>query len=442
MRLFLYECKKIICSKINFLVLIVFCLISIWIYNGNVFTPAKRDYYDQGEIMSKKEVLKEIALTKQQWTGAMDESWWERLQQTYIENEMRSNEQLFDVEKMNQLYGPGWNLDYALNHQAYTMATDSEAKEGKKQLILRETPLPSIKEDIAKDVTWDIYMNYAEIVLKNKPWNSEDGTYGVMYSGLSGEETPSPVYSSTKLSKAEILMLKEKMNSIDTFYYGDTKSWDGLLNALGVSGILLMIWVLLISTDIVNKERKNQMLEIQRTCVNGKSRLILSKIGAVLVSCIIGFAVMIGGVSLYALLTGGIGDASVSVIEGIYMVSIFNYGQAYFIGVMCILLGAFATAMIGCLVSTFIKSTYRSLALTVIVLYIVPTLFNIFGNIKNLIPVNFMSISNVSVRNFTTMFFGKPYYLYQLLPMIWIPICVLIVFIVRFKYNSKSYPIV
>lgn len=103
MRLFLYECKKIICSKINFLVLIVFCLISIWIYNGNVFTPAKRDYYDQGEIMSKKEVLKEIALTKQQWTGAMDESWWERLQQTYIENEMRSNEQLFDVEKMNQL---------------------------------------------------------------------------------------------------------------------------------------------------------------------------------------------------------------------------------------------------------------------------------------------------------------------------------------------------
>ena len=203
-----------------------------------------------------------------------------------------------------------------------------------------------------------------------------------------------------------------------------------------------MIWVLLISTDVVNKERKNQMLEIQRTCVNGKSRLIISKMGAVLVSSIIGFIVMIGGVSLYALLTGGIGDASVSVIEGIFMVSIFNFGQAYFIGVMCILLGALTTAMIGCLVSTFIKSTYRSLALTVIVMYIVPTLFNVFGNIKNLIPVNFMSISNVSVRNFTTMFLGKPYYLYQLLPMIWIPICILIVVIVRFKYNSKSYPIV
>lgn len=442
MRLFLYECKKIICSKINFLVLIVFCLISVWIYHGNVFTPDERDYYDQGVLMSKKEVLKEIALAKQQWTGEMDESWWESLQQAFIESEMRSNEQLFDVDQMNQLYGPGWNLDYALNHQDYTMATDSEAEEGKKQLILRETFLPSIKEDIAKDVAWDIYMNYAETVLKNKPWNSEDGTYGVMYSGLSGEATPAPVYSSTKLSKAEILMLKEKMNSIDTFYYGDTKNWEGLLNTLTTSGILLMVWVLLISTDAVNKERKNQMLEIQRTCVNGKSRLILSKIGAVLVSSVIGFAVIIGGVSLYALLTGGIGDASVSVIEGIYMISIFNYGQAYFIGVMIILLGALATAMIGCLVSTFTKSTYRSLALTVTVMYVMPTLFNVFGNLKNLVPVNFMSISNVSVRNFTAMFFGKPYYLYQLLPMIWIPICILIVIIVRFKYNSKSYPIV
>lgn len=446
MRLFLYECKKIIGSKINFLVLIIFCLICVWIYNVNVKNDApsilQRDYYDQGQKMSKQEVLQEIAVAKQQWTGIMDESWWERLQQAFIESELRSNEQLFDVDQMNELYGTGWSLDYALNHQDYTIAADGEVEEGKKQLILRKNILPSTKEDIAKDVAWDIYMNYAEIILKNKPWNSEDGTYGTMYSGLSGEATPSPVYSSANLSKAEILMLKDKMNSIDTFYYGDTKNLGSLLSTLATSGILLMIWVLLISTDIVNKERKNQMLEIQRTCINGKSRLILSKIGAVLISSTIGFVVIVGGVSLYALLTGGVGDASVSVIEHIYMVSIFNFRQAYLIGVMSIFLGTLVTAMIGCLVSTFIKSTYRSLALTVIIMYIVPTLFNVFGNIKNLLPVNFMSITNVSVRNFTTMFFGKPYYLYQLLPILWIPICIFIIIIVKFKYNSKSYPII
>lgn len=440
MRIFLFECKKILCAKINIIVLLLFSIILIGSFIG--LAQEKKDnemqsvYYNQGVEMNEKEVWEEVSRVKQEWTGNMDASWWERLLKEYQPALKRMDAQFIDMEKMNEIYGESWYEDYKENQNQYAFRAEEEI-EGKRLVFERSERLPSTKEDIRDHVIMNIYMNYGETMMVNQPWNSEDGTYGVMYSMYNNEKVASSVYGKGNLEQNEIIFLKEYMNQKGTFHYGDSKRWDIFLQVLSTAGTLLMVWVLLISSNVLNKERKQGMLETLSSCTKGRGTLLFSKISAAFTCGCIGFLVMCGGLFLYAWLSGNIGDMDVNITEKLIYVSVFTYGEAFFISVGALLLGILVVSIIGCTISTLIKSSYASFAVTIALLFLprmLDTRLTIF------MPSEFMAIENIAVRGFSVPVGSQVYFVWKLLPVVWIPLLVVLTGITAFVYLGRHYP--
>lgn len=440
MSVFLYECKKIFRARVNIIALFLFTILLLGMFIS--LAQEKKDnemqitYYDGEMEMSEQMVWDEVAHAKEEWTGEMDASWWERLSKEYRPALKRLDAHFIDMERMNALYGDGWYEDYKENQNQYAFSED-EDKEGKRLVYERSTPLLYTKEDIRDSVILKLYMNYGKTMMLNQPWNSEDGTFGEMYSMYNNEKVASPVYGTGRIEQNEILFLKAYMNQKGTFHYGDSKCWYTFLQVLSTAGMLLMIWVLFISSNLMNKERKLGMLEVLSSCTKGRATLLFSKIAAVFTCGCIGFLVMCGGLFLYAWLSGNLGDMNVNITEKLVYVSVFTYGEAFFISIGAQLLGVLAVSIIGATISTLIKSSYASLAITIAVLFLsilLDTRLTIF------MPNEFMMIESIAVRSFTVPLGSQVYFVWKLLPVVWIPLLVVLLGMNAYVYLNRQYP--
>lgn len=440
MRVFLYECKKILCARVNIISLLLFTILLLGMFIGFVQEEKgyemQNTYYDHGIKLSEKEVWDEVAVAKEEWTGDMDTSWWERLSEEYRLALKRMDAHFIDMERMDVLYGEGWYEDYKENQNEYAFLED-EDKEGKRLVYEQSMPLPFTKEEIRDSVIVSLHMNYGKTMMVKQPWNSEDGTFGEMYSGFNNEKVAAPVYGKGNLEQSEILFLKEYMNQKGTFHYGDSKRWYTFLQVLSTAGTLLLVWVLLISSNLINKERKHGMLEALSSCTKGRATLLFSKIAAVFICGCIGYLVMCGGLLLYAWISGNLGDMNVNITEQSIFVSIFTYGEAFFISIGAQLLGVLAVSIIGCTISTLIKSSYASFAVTIAVLFLpkmLDTRLTIF------MPSEFMTIDNIAVRGFSVPIGSQVYLVWKLLPVVWMPLLIVLIGITAFVYLNRRYP--
>lgn len=231
-------------------------------------------------------------------------------------------------------------------------------------------------------------------MLADKPWNSEDGTFGTMYSSFNNEKVAAPVYS-LDVSRAELQLLKDYMNEKKSFHYGDSREWFSLLETYSTVGIVLMVWVLVISSNVVNRERKQNMLEVLSSCSRGGSALFLSKLAAVITCALIGLLLMILPVTLYAWLSGNLGDMAVNITEGLHMISVFTYQEGFLISMEVLVLGAMVCAILGTLASTCLKSSYVSLGLCMLCM-LAGTALSSYASWMKLFPFKFMELLHVS----------------------------------------------
>ena len=282
-----------------------------------------------------------------------------------------------------------------------------------------------------------LYMGYGKTMLANKPWNSEDGTFGTMYSAFNNEKVASPVYS-LDVSRSELQLLKAYMNEQGSFHYGDSKEWFSLLETYSTVGIVLMVWVLVISSSLISRERKQNMLEVLSSCSRGGSSLLLSKLAAVITCAWAGLLLMILPVTLYAWLSGNLGDMAVNITEGLHLVSIFTYQEGFLISLEVLALGAVVCAVLGVLASTCVKSSYVSLGICLLFLF-AGTALSSYTSWMKLFPVKFMETTSVAVRGFTCNLFHHAFFLWKLLPLIWIPGALIIGYIALRIYRSPSY---
>lgn len=444
MRVMWFECKKILYSKVNLILLVIFTAFIIWSFHSTVEShhtdTCEVGFHDSdGSLMNCGDVLKEISREKVKWTGPMNQEWWTRLEKAVAKAEKNWDYQVYDTEKMRQVYGEDWYEDLKAHEEDYTDSTDIEGiKEGKKPYYSNEE-LVFTKSNIHDEVITSLYMNYGKTMMVNRPWNEDSGTFGTMYSGYNNEQVASSVYS-TPVEKEEIQLMKKSMNEKGNFHYGDSKSWFDFLNTMSMGGLLLLVWVLLISSNLINKERKNQMMEVISSCTRSRSYLFFSKhVGAILAG-FIGMAVMNGSLFLYAQFSGLLGDPNVNITESLNLISVFTYGEAFILSLAVMVLGILVCAVVGTFCSTFLKSSYRSFAVTAILLLLPTMLFpRASGVIAKLMPENFMIIENVTIRTYTIMLGGNAYFLWKILPLIWMPVCILLVLISWFWYRRPSY---
>lgn len=439
MRLYLLECKKIMTSRFHQILLLLFMILPVIIFLNRITdTSSNMNPYlhADGSRMSTEEIQDEVHREKMKWTGTMDADWWERLEKANRTSEKRMDAHIFDMEKMNVLYGDDWYEDYQAHKKAYAYEDDTkEAKKGKKILYLRKEFLPNYEADITDGVICTLYMNYGKTMIVNKPWNSEDGTFGTMYSSFNNEKVAGPVYS-LDVSKPELQLLKTYMNEQDTFHYGDSGEWFSLLETYSVIGIVLMVWIFVISSSLISKERKQNMMEVLSSCSKGGGSLFKSKLAAVITCSLAGLLLIMLPVTLYALLSGNLGDSAVNMTEGLNLISVFTYQEGFLISLEVLILGAVVCAVLGTLASTCLKSSYVSLGICL--LFILVSTQLTFSWMK-LFPVKFMDATSVAVRGFTCNLFGHAFFLWKLLPILWIPAVLLIGYAALRIYRSRSY---
>lgn len=437
MRLCLFECKKIWKQRMNWMLLIVFTFLSIFLFHNMSSTNLNelgRYYKEDGSLMSVQEVQKEISKAKEKWSGTMDETWWNTLQVEYQVSKYSTSYRLIDFDKMNATYGETWYNEYATYPERFSYPGEIDTQANLKVVHVRDTPLPNKVEDIYIDVTQSLFMNYASTMLTHKQWNSSDGTYGTGY-GMDGKVHKWPVYTNSNLSSHELTLLKDFMNEQESFHYADSKNWMEILRVLSSIGIFSAIWVIVISSNSINKERSNGMLEVLSAAPKGGSKLFVSKLLATCICGVTGLCVMVGGLLVYAMLTGQIGDPNVNITEGLVAISIFTYGESFVISMGVMLLGILVTSLVGVLLSTWLTSSYLSLAITFLLIF----LPQFIQKIAVLFPIEFMRVSDVAITRFTIDLFDHAFLVYRILPLLYLPICVILGWISWRKFINKNY---
>lgn len=438
MKLFQLECKKILSSRLNLILLVLFTVLSIFFFQSNLETNTSYTHAD-GSLMSEKEVAQYIDEEKQKWTGAMDEEWYKKLEKEYLIADRRMEEQIYDFKKIENTYGTDWYEDYKSNGSKYVSEDAPKAeKEGRRVLFYNDN-ITHTKVDIKHEVIWSIYMNYAETMVVKKPWNYKDGIDGALYSMYDNSKTPSFIYPRLVYSKSELLFMKDVMNNKGTFHYGNSKEWLNIIETIAMTGLLLLIWMIFIASDILNKERKKNMLEVLSSCPKGKTNLFFSKVATVIACGMIGTVVMVGAFMVYAGLGGYIGDAMVNMTEGKYAICLFTYGEAFCISIFYLMIGVIIVGTIGVVVSTYIKSSYRSLAVLFLLIFVPSFISSYLFPFDIYLPIELMKAGDMTIYAPITTLFSTVAYTWIVLPMVWFPICGVMLYITWKTYKNRKY---
>ena len=120
---------------------------------------------------------------------------------------------------------------------------------------------------------------------------------------------------------------------------------------------------------------------------------------------------MILPVTLYAWLSGNLGDMAVNITEGLHMISVFTYQEGFLISMEVLVLGAVVCAILGTLASTCLKSSYVSLGLCMLCM-LAGTALSSYASWMKLFPFKFMELTCVAVRGFTCNLFDQAFYDY------------------------------
>lgn len=446
MRLFLLECKKILTQKVNILLLLVITLLSFAMFYFNYTEEMQNEYqgtyyYDDGTEMTLAQRKEETYKAKEQWTGEMNAEWWNRLNIAYRAASERDDRHRLDFEKMDALYGKGWYEDYFQDHSKFYYESELEQGidvSGKRLLYQLDTPKQNTIHDIADVVVLMLQWNYGSMMIEEQPWNNEGAYLETMYSSYNNEPEDFSAFAYQNLTTEELNVLKDILNEREPFHYGNSKDTMLILNTLSFVGTLLMIWSIVISCNIFNKERKNQMLEVLSTCTKGRKSLFVNKVCAVGACGFFGYLFVLGTLLGYCALTDHFGDLDVNITEQLNMVSIFTYKEGLILSLLMILLGVLATCAIGCLISTWIKSTYRSMAATFAIM-LVPAILPIWSRYDILLPSQFMQVRDVAIANFTILLFDHVVFLWKLLPLVWIPVTIALILFAYMMQRRKQY---
>ena len=120
------------------------------------------------------------------------------------------------------------------------------------------------------------------------------------------------------------------------------------------------------------------------------------------------------------------------------MISVFTYQEGFFISMEVLVLGAVVCAILGTLASTCLKSSYVSLGLCMLCM-LAGTALSSYASWMKLFPFKFMELTCVAVRGFTCNLFDQAFFLWKLLPLVWIPCSFLLCYATLRIYRSRSY---
>lgn len=446
MKLFIYEYKKIVLNKMNLVSLFLFTICVIIFFQVTIepqlgvsgYMGSTSGYVNKdGQLMSFQEVDEIANKEISKWSGIADSSWYQKFMSKYEEAIQWEDYRTIDFKKMNKLYGSSWYEDYKNDPEKYYEPNPLKEKTKEQiEIIYRDEILPKKIDDISNDVVLYMYINFVSPLLIKQSWNNSNAYNFTAVDTYNLKKVDFIFWTDQNLSQKELTYLKNSMNKNIPFYFGNSKNLYSFLSTFNVIAILLSIWVLFISASSVNKERATKTLELISTSAKGYKNIIFNKYLATIASSITGSLFMILFFTLFALLTNQLGDFFVNITESGHNASIYTYGEGYLISILMVVIGSIALSSIGFLMSTLIKSSYKSIILSIFLFSLIFIIFTL--NIPDyLCPVKFMGFNTILMC--TNLIFDKVFIVWKLIPFIWISISLMLFFIAYRIYCSKKF---
>lgn len=420
------EMKKILKNKWIWLIFIGVILIS------NIFSQSSsnlREYQglsDEGEMLNGKEAYWYTEEIGKEYEGAMDDAWFARFEQDYVEEQKKYLAANFDVSRMQEVYGNDW-MDYYIANEEDFM-NEKHIKENPEYLEQGRMPYYEIEQAPRYTLRYSFLSslrnNYVEHV-QTKPWNQN----GIVKKGREDFS----LYSNTLLQNKEKDFIKDTLNKEEIFYYGNSDGWKALLSLIANSYFLFPMFLILISSNMFNKEKNTQMMEIIRTSKYGKKKCAIAKIIAITLTAWLFTALLLAADTLYIFTTMGLGNWQVNAAAAYVSISPFTFQQIYLSAIALYMLGAFVIVQTCCLLSCLLKSNYVSLLLSTAAI-VIPNVLP--GKIFHLFPMQFMELGSSLINGATFQFLDSIYFIKDI-AFFWIlPI---IVFALIGYYYYKSY---
>lgn len=232
--------------------------------------------------------------------------------------------------------------------------------------------------------------------------------------------------------------IREIMNDV-TFCFGNYVPAKALYQMMIAFGPIFAIYLALTITPIFSQEHQMHMMDCIKATKIGKQKTAISKI---LCSLILVFGIPLIALPVFYLitiLTKGVLDLEIT-LAVFQSITPYTFQDVVLYGTLILLTGGLAVCSCSLLISSYIKSSYVSMAVSLVLLLIPMILYiNINGvYLSQFVPFFYMIISNV----FDTMPFmilGDMVMLYKdIIPVLWIPISIVLLLLCLIKYHIRE----
>lgn len=232
--------------------------------------------------------------------------------------------------------------------------------------------------------------------------------------------------------------IREIMNNV-TFYFGNYVPADALYQMMIAFGPIFAIYLALTITPVFSQEYGANMMDCIKATKIGKQKTAISKI---LCSLILVFGIPLIALPVFYLITIliiGVPDLDIT-LAVFQSITPYTFQDAVLYGTITLIIGGLAVCSCSLMISSYIKSSYVSMAVSLVLLLVPMILYiNINGIYPSqFIPFFFMILSNV----FNTMPFialGDMVILYKdIILVLWIPISIVLLLLCLIKYRIRE----
>lgn len=244
-----------------------------------------------------------------------------------------------------------------------------------------------------------------------------------------GKEEP---YAKARADYAKFLYAEKQ-----TYYFGSAMGGDYIITSLWYGGIVLGIYMLYLFSKIFNEEERGQFCDLLKTTKRGKRDVAKVKLCTMLGVSAIFSTVYMGLTFLIAFLFLH------PQLHVIFDADIFmTFGEAVFIACVLFVTVLFAFSIIASLLSSLVKSSFVSLAASLL-FFMIP----IFMQSNEIAGVDVSAFLPSNLILFNNTIYGQPYgfiqgwgyFYHQVMPIFWLVLGSVLCIFIYIKFQRRAH---
>lgn len=384
------ECKKVLKNKWIWIIYFILILIIFQTGSTRLNSVDYFGYRDDGSYVEGSEAKEYLQGIAETYEGKMDAAWYSNFDKDL--REAQKDNALFcaDEKRMIENYGENWLDIYLENSDSFYVDDGSNQYE-------KEDKKPFYKKSdlnrgglLRNDFLITLNANYVGMI-KEKRWNNDTNIKSDVIGKTDAAKDAMYWQSKSTDEDVKVFVLAE-LNEQEVFEYGNSDGWELLISLFESAYFLLPMFIILVTSNMFNKERSSHMIEVMKTCTYGKRKTAYAKICASILIALGACVSFICISTFYVMMKEGLGNWNALYSIIINAINSFTIKEVFLGSILLFLSGSIIVAITSSFISCIVKSSYISLIVSVLV-FVLP-LFLTF-EFATLFPINLMEIESI-----------------------------------------------